>query len=389
MRALDAAAELEKAPAGELAHVLLRQAGERGDDAQRAVRRARRSRSRTARPASGASIVADQFGERAPGIGREAVADHRCGRLRAPATRYGSEPSQSRGCSAARATSAGLTSGMSLGPALPGSEQRDDPRDDRGRGLAGLGGAVDQRAHQPQRRLGALDVAADPEQIVGGAARQRAGGALDGDALRRRQQRGLGHRPVRQHPGIGGAPALLQADGARVGVVGDAHEAARHDRPAVADARQKQPQDERPRLEPAVAPDRHGRQRHRLLRDEVDAAVGDRLARGARALIGVEAWRRARLRRCCGPAGRRRTPTRSPSRRACPPSRRAPRDRRATRSRHWESRARCRAGPAPAPAGRPASRAPRPRRSRARWRSRPCRRAPPAPGRARRAASAR
>ena len=34
-RALDAAAEFEKAPAGELRHVLLRQSGERGDDGQR------------------------------------------------------------------------------------------------------------------------------------------------------------------------------------------------------------------------------------------------------------------------------------------------------------------------------------------------------------------
>ena len=92
-----------------------------------------------------------------------------------------------------------------VGHRAPGSKQRSRSREHRRAGLVRLGGAVDQGAHQPQRRFGALHVAADPEQIVGGAARQHAAGALHCDAFGRRQQRGLGDRAVRQHPGIGGA----------------------------------------------------------------------------------------------------------------------------------------------------------------------------------------
>ncbi len=164
-----------------------------------------------------------------------------------------------------------------LGDRLPVAEQRHDIGVDVALGLARFGGAVDQRADQAKRRLGALDVAAEPEQIGGGAARQRAGGAVDGDPVRRRQQRGRRDRLVGENPGVGGAAALLQRDGAGVEIVGDADEAARHHHPAVAAPRQQQPQAERPRHQPAVVPDRRGRQRHRLLCDEVDAAAADRL----------------------------------------------------------------------------------------------------------------
>ena len=66
------------------------------------------------------------------------------------------------------------------------------------------------------------------------------------------KQRGFADRALREHPGVGGRAAALQADGSRVDVLGDAHEPARHHLPVVAVAREKQPQDERIGAEPAV-----------------------------------------------------------------------------------------------------------------------------------------
>ncbi len=154
---------------------------------------------------------------------------------RALPTRRGSDPSRSVRVSTARAMNvagAGAAAGRNR---VPGGEQRADAGDDRRRRVVGLGDAVDDGANQPQRRLGALHVASDPEQIVGGAARQQSAGALHRHPLRGRQQRGLGHRAVRQHPGIGGRGAALQADRARIDIVGDAHEAGGQHLPAFAD----------------------------------------------------------------------------------------------------------------------------------------------------------
>ena len=64
------------------------------------------------------------------------------------------------------------------GTAFHALEQRADDWKSPARSLVGLRDAVDQGANEPQRRLGALHIAPDPEQIVGGAARQRAGRAL-------------------------------------------------------------------------------------------------------------------------------------------------------------------------------------------------------------------
>ena len=127
---------------------------------------------------------------------------------------------------------------------------------------------------EPQRRLGALDIAADPEQIVGGAARQQAGGALHLHAFRRRQQRRL-RRPGRP---LSTQASAVAAPRCRLTARASALSAMRTKPPGmtcqrVADFGEEQPQRERPRLQAAVAPDRHGRQRHRLLRDVIDAAV--------------------------------------------------------------------------------------------------------------------
>ncbi len=149
-------------------------------------------------------------------------------------TRNGSAPVSSRCCSTAAATSAGRTFSMSSGTASQAPSSATMSALTSRSLWRALGRAVDQRPHQAQRRLGALDIAAEPEQVGGGAARQRAGRAIDGDPVRRRQQRGRRDRLVRQDPGIAGPPALLQIDGARIEIVGDAHEAARHHPPAVA-----------------------------------------------------------------------------------------------------------------------------------------------------------
>ena len=203
-----------------------------------------------------------QVGQRAPGIGRKAVADHRGGRLRR-ADEIGQRAVEVAvlQCGGGDEHRPGI---RQVGRhRLPGAEQRADSRDHAGGGLVAVADAVDQRPHQPQRRLGTFDVAGDPEQVGGGAARQRSGGARDRDPVGRRQQCRLGDRLVRQHPGVAGAPAPLQAHRARVDIVGDAHEAAGHHAPPVAGPRQEQPQRERTRLEPAVAPDRRRRQGRR------------------------------------------------------------------------------------------------------------------------------
>ena len=76
---------------------------------------------------------------------------------------------------------------------------------------------------------------------------------------------------------VGRQRAALQADGIDVVGIADAHEAARHHGPAVALLGEKDPQDERPRLQLAVAPHRHGGKPHRLLQHDIDAAILDRL----------------------------------------------------------------------------------------------------------------
>ena len=84
--------------------------------------------------------------------------------------------------------------------------------------------------------------------------------------------------------------ALAHRDGARVGLVGDAAEAAGHDAPAVRRRGGVDAQHEGARREAAVLPARRGRQPHHLLADEIDAALADRLRAAARA-------RRRRVRR--------------------------------------------------------------------------------------------
>ncbi len=238
--ALDAAAKLQKAPAGLLAHVLLLKPGERRNDAQRTVD-AVEDRAFVRSLVERRVDHLDQIGERPPGIRREPIADHRgrrlrrAGELRQRAIELTLQQRRRRNQRRPGVEHA-------LGHRIPGAQQAGNIGAKLARLGRNVGGAIDQSAHQTQRRLGALDVAAKPEQVGGGPARQRSGGAVDGDAVGRRQQRGLRHRPFRQDPGVGGAPALLQVDRPRVEIIGDPDEAARHHAPAVRGAGHQQPQ---------------------------------------------------------------------------------------------------------------------------------------------------
>ena len=151
----------------------------------------------------------------------------------------------------------------------------------------GIDRARAEAAHEPQRRLLALEIAAEPEQIVGGSARQIAEHAHDPHLFRRRQQGRRFDRPVGEHPDVGRFDALAHRHRARVRLVGDAAEAARHHAPALrrrggVDAQHERAGDKAPFL-----PARRRRKPHDVLADIIDAA---RLDRGAqrRALVGSE-----------------------------------------------------------------------------------------------------
>ena len=234
----------------------------------------------------GALISCGQIGQRPPGVGRKAVADHGCGRLRR-------SDEIGHGAVEVAALQCGRCDEHRLGVRqvgrhrLPFAEQVADSRDHPGRRLVTVACAGDERPNQPQRRLRTFHVASHPEQIAGGAARQRSGRTRNRDPVRRGQQRRRGHRLVRQHPGVAGASAPLQAHRAGVDIVGDPDESAGHDLPPGIGPRQEQPERERPRLEPAVSPHRRCRKGDSLLGDEIDAAVGD-LCEDPRTFVGIE-----------------------------------------------------------------------------------------------------
>ena len=118
----------------------------------------------------------DRRGEaRAPGIRREAVADHEAAARAAPAS-WGSAPSWAPRVSAPRAISTALAFGISIGPALqvPSSAAM---RATNSRGVVEVGGAVDRCAHQ----LAAASArSTGQEQVVGSATRQHAARPPDG-----------------------------------------------------------------------------------------------------------------------------------------------------------------------------------------------------------------
>ena len=141
-------------------------------------------------------------------------------------------------------------------------------RDQRCVGVGGLGEADVEGAHEAERALGAFDVAAEPVEVVAGAARQDAGAdALVGRGRRGQHGDGL-DRAARDHPDVGGGAAALHGDGADVGGVADPGEAAAHDLPALGRAGEEDAQAHRPRDEHAVLPGRGGGEGDHLLTDE-------------------------------------------------------------------------------------------------------------------------
>ena len=126
----------------------------------------------------------------------------------------------------------------------------------------------DEAAQQAHRLLGPLGVAAEPEQVVGDAARQLGVAALAPHAeARRRQQRHRADRAVGQHPGVLAAAAALHRHDRHVAGRADAREPAGHHR---CTSRRPTPtydaQHERARLELLAVPHRRGRERDLLLR---------------------------------------------------------------------------------------------------------------------------
>lgn len=109
---------------------------------------------------------------------------------------------------------------------------------------------------------GALQIAAEPEQIVGGAARHHAGDAPDWASRCRRPAAGWLAKPSCRTPPRRRRPARRRPSIPRagIGLVGDPAETAGHDGPAIGRRGREHPQHERPRRQAPVVPDRRRRQ---------------------------------------------------------------------------------------------------------------------------------
>ena len=167
-------------------------------------------------------------------------------------------------------------------------------------GVGGLGEPHVVGADEPHGALGALDVAAEPVEVVAGAARQHAG-AHAGIGAGRGRQHGDGLDAARaDHPDVGGGAAVLHADRARLRRLADAGEAALHHLPAPGRAGEEDPQAHRPRQQAAVDEGRGRREHHRLLADEA-RAVG--VEPGLEAAGGAGAEAAAEDRRVVGLEG--------------------------------------------------------------------------------------
>ena len=170
-------------------------------------------------------------------------------------------------------------------------------REDRQVGVGDLGQPRIVGAQDAHRGFAALDIAAEPDQVVGGAARQaarpdcgRASRPPAAAAMTRSTGLALTTQTSAAWPPRCMAMAVVSSGRA------DAGEAAGHDGPAVGGAGGIDAQGDRPRLEPAVDIDRRGRERHRLLADEARR----RRPRAASSSVGALARRRASRRaRCC------------------------------------------------------------------------------------------
>ena len=170
----------------------------------------------------------------------------------------------------------------------PGDEHALQPLDGLPRTLHGRVRVHDAPAEGPddaQGRLGAFQIAAEPEEIVGGAAGQVAEHAQDLHMIGGGQKGGDFHGLVADDPDISGLGALAHGHRARIAMTArHAAETARHDAPAIGGRGGEDAQREGPGRQLAIAPDRRGGEAHHLLPRKVHAPLlhgGDeRLALG-------------------------------------------------------------------------------------------------------------
>ncbi len=382
--ALDAPAEFVEYPARAAVEVLVEQAGERGDRGQRFVDTVEDLAIRPAARSGASTMTRLQPADQLPGLLRQPLANDGGG----VDARRARSKARSRSCRGSRsAVSAGREVASTFGvDRAPGD-------------AAGPSGARSIRARRsparrdrPRARRGSAPAAASPP-------RARDSGRTRTDC-RPRGSADCRACATIWHLFRASAAALVASTGlsastqtsadstpcahrnrARVGLVGNAREPARHHPPAVRRRGDVDAQHERPRDQLAALPARHGREPHDFLADIVERRASRSRARQRLAVQPRKVRRRQRRGRFSSPARRRRRRRRPRRCRELRARARARRAGRTTRSRYWASPARRRAGRARAAAGTRASRAirqdPSPACSRPRRRRRGSRRCSP------------
>ena len=152
--------------------------------------------------------------------------------------------------------------------AAPGDQQPPQPIDRLALAQAlrlgvrrlGFGEPVAQAAHDAQHRLGALEIAPHPEQIVGGAAGQIAEHAHDAGVVGGRQQRRRFDLALAEHPDVGAGRDDMESPPVSALLLIDAAIAAGHHPPAVLRRRREDAQREGAWGQGAVDPGRRGRE---------------------------------------------------------------------------------------------------------------------------------
>ena len=271
--ALDPAADVQETPPRHPVHVLLSQARQPGQMLQGVFHLLQRLGFGGQRFAI--AQVGLQFQQQGPEVRRQSLAHARrraFGRAHQPDHR-------APGRLVVQAGAGGVEDAAGLGMLAQGAPFHQQ----LAQGVKGFAGSVDRRfrrhqagaeaADQPQRRLGAFDVPAQPEQVVRRAAGQVAQDAAHLHIFAAGDQRHPLHGFVVKDPDIGGARAFAHGNGADVGAIRHPAEAAGQDLDAVRRERGEHPQHEGRWLQLAVAQHRHGREPHHLLADEVTRPV--------------------------------------------------------------------------------------------------------------------
>ena len=192
-------------PAGAAVHILLREAGDGDEPTQRGFDAFGKVRLAALDPLVAIEPVVDVL-DVAPGVARQPLADERGGAPRVLDQREGrAELLLGEQRLGHQRVSCQLDLAL-LGQRADAIEQHLEPRHGPfriGERRRGFDRPADEGAGDAQHRLGALEIAAEPEQVVGGARRQVAEDAPDLDRAFGRQQRCLRHRRVTEHPHVG------------------------------------------------------------------------------------------------------------------------------------------------------------------------------------------